>query len=181
MSPIIGIMASQNYPRVTNSYESIATVSVGAGGSSSISFTSIPSTFKHLQIRGLTLSSSPNNNIIVRFNSDSGANYSYHALNGTGSVAESYGAANSTFTSAGYSGGTSNGSVFVYDILDYTNTNKYTTIRSLGGIDQNGSGYINLHSGNWRNTAAISTITITHGASVNFNQYSQFALYGIKG
>lgn len=165
----------------TNSYESIATVTVGAGGSSSISFSSIPSTFKHLQIRGFTLSSSPNNNIIVRLNSDSGSNYSYHALNGTGSIAESYGGTSTTFMSAGYTGASSNGSVFVTDVLEYGNTNIYKTIRSLGGIDQNGSGYINLHSGNWRNTAAVSTITITHGAAVNFNQYSSFALYGIKG
>ena len=68
----------------TNSYESIATVTVGAGGSSSISFSSIPSTYKHLQIRSINLSSSTDNNILMRFNSDSGANYSRHYVYGDG-------------------------------------------------------------------------------------------------
>jgi hypothetical protein len=181
LNSLIGIIASSGAGGVANSYESIATTTVGSGGSATITFSSIPSTYQHLQIRGLTLSSSANNNIIVRLNSDTGTNYSYHVLNGTGTIAESYGGTSSTIMSAGYTGASSNASVFVTDILDYGNTNKYTTIKSLGGIDQNGSGYVNLHSGAWRNTAAVTTITITHGAAVNFAEYSSFALYGIKG
>ena len=55
MAPILGIWASQNYSRysITGSYESIATVTVGSGGSSYIEFTSIPGTYTHLQIRGI--------------------------------------------------------------------------------------------------------------------------------
>ena len=168
-------------PPVTNSYESIATVTVGAGGTSTISFSSIPSTYKHLQIRLMETSSSANNDIVCRFNSDSGTNYSLHALLGSGVSASAYATANNTYVSLGYTGTSSNSGVAVCDILDYADTNKYKTVRALGGLDQNGSGYILLQSGNWRNTSAISTITITHGAAVNFNQYSSFALYGIKG
>ena len=79
--------------------------------------------------------------------------------------------------------GTNNGFAgFVSDVLDYANTNKYKTTRSLNGNDQNGSGYLWFASVLWMNTNAISTVTITTaGGSNTFNQYSQFALYGIKG
>ena len=168
-------------PPVTNSYESIATVTVGSGGSSSISFSSIPSTFKHLQVRGVLFSSSANNDILMRFNSDSGSNYSTHTLYGSGSAAGAFATAPSSYISLGFTGSASNGAAFVTDVLEYGNTNTYKTARALNGLDQNGSGYVTFNSGSWRNSAAVNTITITHGNSVNFNQYSSFALYGIKG
>jgi hypothetical protein len=68
----------------------------------------------------------------------------------------------------------------VIDILDYANVNKYTTIRVLGGADLNGSGAINLVSGLWMNTAAVTSFLIS-ADSGNLAQYSSFALYGIKG
>jgi hypothetical protein len=76
-------------------------------------------------------------------------------------------------------------SASIIDILDYANTNKYKTYRALTGIDKNGSGSIQLTSGVWRNTTAITSITITPQSNTSptnqFQQYSQFALYGIKG
>jgi hypothetical protein len=68
----------------------------------------------------------------------------------------------------------------IIDILDYTNTNKYKTVRSLGGYDNNGSGYTALFSGLWLNTAAITSIQV--GALyVSDNIYSRISVYGIKG
>jgi hypothetical protein len=176
---IPGILASKFVPQ--GDFESIATVTVGSGGSATISFTAIPSTYTHLQIRGMTLSATAVNYVRIRFNSDTGTNYTRHLLEGTGSAASAEAATGLTFTPAGYTGASANPSVFVTDILDYKNTNKYTTIRSLSGIDQNGSGFVNFGSGLWLNTAAITSIDITHNSSINFNQYSSFALYGIKG
>ena len=70
----------------------------------------------------------------------------------------------------------------VFDVLDYADTNKYKTGRSLFGSDGNGSGWIMLSSGNWRNTAAITTIQLRPSAGGNtFVTNSSFALYGIKG
>ena len=69
----------------------------------------------------------------------------------------------------------------VIDILDYANTNKYKTVRTLSGDDKNGSGYVVFGSGLWQNTNAVSTITLTNHGATNFQQYSSFALYGIKG
>ena len=78
-------------PAAHTSYESIATVTVGSGGSSSIDFTSIPSTYTHLQLRmtaRCTAQSGGNpTNVYLRFNSDSGSNYAWHQLAGNGSAA----------------------------------------------------------------------------------------------
>jgi len=167
----------------TTSYESIATVTVGSGGSSSISFTSIPSTYKHLQIRGLGRDSTSNNAyLLIRFNSDSGANYARHWLTGSGASATANGFADTTEIGAPYSLPSTASNTFgasIIDILDYTNTNKYKTVKSFAGWDANGSGYITLSSGFWRNTNAITSITLTNEST--FAQYSQFALYGIRG
>jgi len=187
MPLILGIVASGNYPRVTSSYESIATVTVGAGGSSTVTFSSIPSTFKHLQIRGLArvTGSVVQNGTKVQFNSDTGANYTYHTLYGTGSSAIAYGEANTNQSFMDkFAGASASSNVFgaiVCDVLDYLDTNKYKTSRSLGGVDNNGSGVIHLTSGVWRNTNAITSITLSPFDGFSYVQYSHFALYGIKG
>jgi hypothetical protein len=161
----------------TNSYESIATVTVGSGGAANIEFTSIPSTYTHLQIRGIGLITSAGG-FTVQFNSDTGSNYSWHQLYGEGSIAQSNSGATQTFMYMAYGGGSATApNALVTDILDYANTNKYKTLRSLSGNDLNGSGGIQFWSGNWRSTSAITSIKVT----ASFNQYSQLALYGIKG
>ena len=53
-------------------------------------------------------------------------------------------------------------------------------MRSLGGYDANGSGNVGLFSGVWMNTAAITSISLLSDSG-NQEQYTQFALYGIKG
>jgi len=68
----------------------------------------------------------------------------------------------------------------VTDILDYTNTNKVTTFRTLGGADLNGSGRITFTGGFWNNTAAWNTLKVLPNSG-NFEAGSKFALYGIKG
>jgi len=173
-------------------YESIQTVTVGAGGSSAITFSSIPSTYTHLQIRGIgknTNTSGAGTNLNMIFNSDSGANYSYHSIYGDGSSATW---ANGTSTTSMWIGHTTTSatsspnatSIFagnVTDIWDYANTNKYKTTRNLGGYDNNGNGLITLGSGLWQNTNAITSIKLIDRSGNNLIQYSQFALYGIKG
>jgi len=168
-----------------SSYESIATTTVGAGGSSTITFSSIPSTYTHLQVRILARSTYPalNTSVIMRANSDTASNYSYHSLSGDGATASSYGVATDVFgLIQSYPGSSAAANIFgvgVVDILDYANTNKYKTIRTLGGQDRNGSGSVNFMSQSWRSTSAINTLTFT--TDNNYAQYSSFALYGIKG
>lgn len=175
---------------VPSSYESIATVTVGSGGSATVEFTSIPSTYTHLQIRALIRSTYTSTvtttNGTLQFNSDTGSNYAWHQLRGQGSAA-STGASSSTNLGLSFAdiGGTSVTNFFsagVMDILDYTNTNKYKTVRVLTGADGNTTNddWIYLGSTLWQNTSAITSIKLYPGIN-NFAQYTRFALYGIKG
>lgn len=177
MSPILGIIASQNYPRSTTSYDSIATVTVGSGGSTQIDFTSIPGNYKHLQLR-LTAKGSTNLYSPIRFNGDSPTtNYKIHELYGNGSTVTSTADSNAYLNNIL---GT-NFNAVVIDILDYTSANKNKTVRMLNGIDNNGTGSIIFASILWMNsTDAISSIRFTVNTG-NFAQYSSFALYGVKG
>lgn len=169
-------------------FESIATVIVPSGGSSSVTFSNIPSTYTHLQIRGICRSTRSDfaDGINLLFNSDSGTNYSWHYLRGDGTspgsgsgvsqsgILISYDLAAASATSGIFGG-------FIIDILDYTNTNKYTTTRHLAGNDRNGSGAVGLASGSWLNTSAVTTISLSpYWGSFNWVQYSHFALYGIR-
>lgn len=184
--PILGIVASSRLVAVPNSYESIATVTVGAGGSASITFSSIPSTYQHLQVRFMARSSSATASDIVvfRFNG-TGSTASIHTLTGDGSSA--YATATSSYSYGGagsISANSATASVFgagVFDLLDYADTNKYKTTRTLTGYDNNGSGLIRLSSSLIQTTSAVSSITFTTDNAANFAEYSSFALYGIKG
>lgn len=185
MSPILGIIASAQQPaQFATSFDSIATVTVGSGGVSEVNFTSISGTYTHLQLRCLYQVNANDADFSLRFNTDSGSNYTKHQLYGTGSTAGASGSTSQTSIAGGVNQSTTTSyfSSAIIDILDYTNTNKYTTVRTLTGSDANGSGSVYLRSGLWLNTAAITSIKIipTSGATT-INQHSTFALYGVKG
>lgn len=186
--PILGIYASSAQPALNaTSFDSIATITVGAGGAANITFSSIPSTYKHLQIRGISRTDRVSNtdNIHIFLNSDTGSNYAWHQLVGDGSTAAAGGGSstNVNYAAATTLGSTGLANAFgasVIDILDYTNTSKYTTVRSLLGKDSNGGGEVGLRSALWQNTNAVTTVTLIAQTSANISQYSSFALYGIK-
>jgi hypothetical protein len=182
MSLILGILDSGGAAAgAGGSYESIATVTVGSGGSATVSFTSIPATYTHLQIRGIARTAT-NVSLGLQFNSDTGSNYSRHFLNSNGSSVAAGGAANTTNSYAGTTAtATSAFGANIIDVLDYANTNKYKTTRTLSGGDNNGSGFVQFMSGSWRNTNAVTSIDIFQVDGDTITQYSQFALYGIKG
>lgn len=170
------------------SYESIATVDVGAGGANTISFTSIPSTYTHLQIRGIARSATASSGIVpiyIQLNS-TGSNHVSHWIYGDGASATATNQSAANLIYAGYAGQNSTtASSFgttVIDILDYANTNKYKTVRSLAGTDLNGSGRTGLFSGAWfGSTNAITQINLyINAGGDNFAQYSSFALYGVQ-
>jgi hypothetical protein len=188
MPIILGIVASAITGNLsTTAYESIQTVTLSSS-QANIEFTSIPATFTHLQIRAIARGTRADtlDGVVAQYNSDTGSNYSKHSLQGSGSTVYADGSASiasmtmNDFLSAA-NAGANIFSTFVIDILDYANTSKYKTQRAFGGADLNGSGYVNLHSGNWRNTNAITSIKLLPLYGSNFAQYSSFALYGIKG
>ena len=152
----------------------------GTGSSGTITFTSIPQTYKYLQIRSLA-NDNNGNQLSMQFNSDTGSNYSYHRLQGAGVSAAATGAASQTeIPFIGYAAGTTSiYGVGIIDIHDYASTSKYKTSRSFIGYDTNGSGLVLLGSGLWMSTSAISSISITSSGG-SFTTASTFALYGIK-
>jgi hypothetical protein len=186
---IAGTLSTGAPPVAPSSYESIATVTVGSGGASSIDFNSIPSSYTHLQVRyiGRESRAVALDALRINFNGSTASEYRQHLIYGDGSTA---GAANNgsltaTIEIGDLTGASAGANIFaagVFDILDYANTNKNKTIRSLTGQDLNGSGLLVFWSGLWVNTTAINSITLrTAQAGNNFVQYSSFALYGIKG
>tara|TARA_R110000868_G_scaffold8978_3_gene45483 strand:- start:2599 stop:3147 length:549 start_codon:yes stop_codon:yes gene_type:complete len=165
----------------TSSYESIATAT-GTGASGTITFSSIPATYKHLQIR-TNAGDGAGNLIYIRLNSDSGSNYAYHWIRGNGTAAAASGSATQTEMSfAGYALGVSSAmGVSITDIADYASTSKNKTIRTIFGYETNAAGQIYLSSGLWQSTSAITSISLIDNGAANFSTASTFALYGIKG
>jgi hypothetical protein len=190
VSPILGIYASQISGHLfapSGAYDSIATTTL-ATATPSVTFSSIPSTYTHLQVRYIARTNRADVQDLIRFrfNSDSGTNYAYHWLRGDGGTADAGSAASTaspwTAIIAGGNASANQFGVGVSDVLDYANTNKYKTTRTLSGVDTNSAdGRIMFLSNLWMNTAAISSIEIAPNYGTSFNQYSSFALYGIKG
>jgi hypothetical protein len=167
-------------------FYSIATVN-GTGSSGTITFSSIPSTYSHLQIRFNARSTYAGtlNQLEMTVNGDTGSNYvPYHLLYGDGSTVGSVGSTTNTrIVFNDIPAATSLANTFmpgIIDILDYGSTNKYKTVKILYGRDFNGSGQMMFGSGLWMSTSAISSLSIYVTAGGNFNSYSQFALYGVK-
>ena len=180
LNSIVGLLDA-GVTTAPNSYESIATYTVSGSSTTSVSFDlASVSGYKHLQIRGI-LKASGGTWLGLQYNSDSTyTNYRSHQLEGDGSSA--YAAQFQSSGQTGVLGFCGSGQIMplVIDVLDFTNTSKNTTTRTLQGYDANGSGLMRLASSVWLNTNAVTYITLqaNYGA---FDVYSQFALYGIKG
>ena len=185
LNVISGIFSEGAPPVSPTSYESISTVTVGSGGSSTVTFSSIPSTYKHLQIRYIARDTYPAtyDYTTVKFNGST-SGYSWHFVQGNGSGVNASAGSSAAFMKAGvvsYANDTANCfAAGVLDVLDYADTNKYKTMRLLNGVDLNGSGAVNLSSGSYQSTSAVTSITFA-SAGTAYAQNSVFALYGIKG
>jgi hypothetical protein len=154
-------------------YEAIATTTL-ASPALTTTFSSIPSTYTDL-IMVANLSASSVTYSGIRFNGDTGSNYSLTDLYGTGSGVVSSRQANITGGGSGDTSGT--GTVLIYQIMNYSNTTTFQTV-----LSRNGSSSTNVVLGAtlWRNTAAINSVTIYTGSGNNWNTGSTFTLYGIK-
>lgn len=170
-------------------FESIATTTLTTN-TLSVTLSSIPSTYQHLQVRILARCTrgAANGNLNIQLNSDTGANYAQHELSGDGATALAAGSTGATAPNISRSPGTSaTADIFsgtIIDIHDYANTSKYTTLRSFYGYDNNSAtviGSVGMRSILWLNTAAVDSLTFTSASSSSFVAGSTFALYGIKG
>ena len=174
-----GLYGTGAPPAPLSSYESIATVSLGSA-QSTITFTSIPSTYKHLQLRYIAKTTS-DDVLTFRANGDTGSNYTIHRLLGNGSSASATATVSYNYGGIGVLGGTADCFAGgVCDILDYASTTKNKTFRILNGRENNTSGVVELRSTLWASTSAITQLDFYTDNATNFSQYSSFALYGIK-
>jgi hypothetical protein len=172
------------------SYDSIATFAVTSGSTTAITFTSIPQTYKHLEIVHMARTTTGTSllDLYMRYNGDSGTNYSWHKwyTDGSSSPDGATGAGTQTFAFAGNAressaaaGKAASGFTL---IADYSSTVKYKTNSTLGGIGQNDPlDYVQNGTGMWRSTSAVTSITITTNSGTAFDVGTRFALYGIKG
>ena len=156
----------------------------------SVTFSSLgtySSTYKHLQIRFVARSDRNQNadSSFMRFNGDTGSNYSWHSLRvaDTSAVASEAATAQSYMRSGRLASDTTTASVFaasIIDILDPYSTSKNTTIRYFDGFMAATSNWIELGSGAWYNTSALTSITLDQVFGTNFVSGSRFSLYGLK-
>jgi hypothetical protein len=169
-------------------YELIASEILGSD-TASVIFSNLgdySSTYKHLQVRAVARSNGAfaDDTLRLRFNADTGSNYSFHQLFGNGSSVVSGRFINQTGAyPAQIAAAASASNIFsgaVIDILDPYSTSKNTTIRGLSGITGNAN-LILLRSGAWLNTASITSITLAGIDGGNLLAGSRFSLYGIKG
>jgi hypothetical protein len=163
-----------------DAYVPIATAS---GAATTYTFSAIPGTFDDLIIRGFvaTTISAYSYYSGVQFNGDTGSNYDQWVMGTDDGTFAGYGTTDNQTSIPGIelvgpSTSTSNGNGFEMVIYGYSNTSYYTNARSSGGYGNGSYGKVRNYGGQWRNTAAVTSITFVGPA--NFNANSKIALYG---
>lgn len=186
--PVLGIVASSISGHLfepQNGFDALASTTL-TSGTTTISFAGIPSGYKHLQIRyTANIPAVAGANFV--FNSDTSSSYRNHYMVGAGSGSgNTYydGGANTQIYGSvygqGYDGGTYTFTAGIVDVLDYTSTSKYKSVRSLIGVDRNGSGAIQYISGVWLNTSPINQITLISEGGNNMAVGTKVSLYGVR-
>lgn len=166
----------------TPTFELISAVTVGSGGASTISFSSIPATYTDLclKLSARTARADASDVVAINFNgSSSGITMKY--LQGTGSSASSSSSSTYIWTRVSAANNTSNtfGNAEIY-IPNYAG-GSYKSV-STDGVSENNAteAYTNLVAGLWSSTAAITSIALTSANGESFVQYSTAYLYGIS-
>jgi hypothetical protein len=144
-------------------------VTLGSSAAS-VTFSSIPATYRDLiLVCEYTNASNP----LLRFNSDTGSNYSYVRMYGNGSSASSDNGSDTGFAIA--TGSATSGQTSIIQIMDYSATDKHKTVLIRNGL---ASTFVNASANRWANTAAITTVSFqvgTYGAGSTFNLYGVIA------
>jgi hypothetical protein len=158
-------------------YEPIATTTLGSA-TSSVTFSGISGTYTDIKVVINAAVTSSADNVCFRYNGDTGSNYSRTGLAGTGTSALSARSLNATFNEIDYYGYLETVPSFIAaDIMNYSNSTTYKTVLGRSSNAGNGTG---ATAGLWRNTNAITSITIFTKGGINFAIGSVFTLYGIK-
>lgn len=166
-----------------NTFSLIKTVTVGSGGSSSIDFASIPSTFTDLLLK-ISIRSAATTWDASRLSiNGSASNFVLRYVQAYGGSNIQAGAGSSTFI--GYvNAADSTSNVFTnIEVLltNYAGNTNYKTFMSNGAAETNSSslGYITYTGNLWSVSTAISSLSIYNSSGSNLVQYSSASLYGI--
>jgi hypothetical protein len=156
---------------MTATYEKIATTTA-SGGSTSVTLSSIPATYTDL-VLVMAGSNSANSDLRMRFNGDTGSNYSATVLFGDGSAANSFRESNQTSFYGAFGSTQSNN---IINIQNYANTTTNKTALTRSNMP---GAYVFSIVQLWRSTAAINSVTL-FVTSGSYNSDVVFTLYGIK-
>jgi hypothetical protein len=168
---------------VSNTYQAIATTTLGSAAAS-YTFSSIPQTYTDLILIYQTRISTQNSylDVCAQANGDTGTNYSYTSLTGSGTAAQSHRASNTGSFIFDDNGAPWNAQWAIgrVNFMNYSNTTTYKTAISRtdqgGGTSGGTDAVVNL----WRNTAAISSLKIyLNGGSLLLDAGTTLTLYGI--
>ena len=192
LNSLVGIIASSGGAAAGGSYESIASAT-GTGSSGTITFSSIPSTYVALQVRGITRNTSADTSaggLRVRLNGSSATDYTYHRLSGDGTSVAAIGSAtggtSGMFIESSVAGGGQTASTVgavIFDLHNYASSTQYKTARTFCGVNTNAgstSDSLALVSNLWIQTTAVTSLSFI-STSGNWTTDTVFALYGIKG
>jgi hypothetical protein len=171
---------------MANTFELIASSTVGSGGTSGITFSSIPQTYTDLLLKVSFRTNRPNENDYLRiiFNSSSSYYGDYNIYKSDATISSEFGNSTTYGFSYGLNGNTSTSNTFgnteIY-IPSYTaSTNKPY---SAEGVTENNASFnqMALTALRWNSTAAITDIYLaSHDAAKTLLQYSTAYLYGVK-
>jgi hypothetical protein len=158
-----------------STYEPIATTTIGTAVNS-YTFSSIPGTYTDLVII-CNGNASATVDTGLRFNGDTGSNYSYTRMYSNGSATASDGANNMDYAAGAswYAASTNNTSII--NVMNYANTTAFKTVASRSNAT---STLVGFTSNLWRSTAAITSVTITTVGASTYSVGTTFTLYGIK-
>lgn len=159
----------------TNTYVALAKTT-GDGSTATITFNSIPSTYTDLVIVANLTNSNGSDSLSLRFNGDTGSNYSYTVLGNNGNTPESYRSSNNTYMQVGMELDTAP-CVNIIHIMNYANTTTNKTVIARGNQADVRTRAI---AGLWRSTSAITSITLRNPSGAGaYSTSSTFSLYGI--
>jgi hypothetical protein len=164
-------------------FTKIASNTVGSGGVATVTFSSIPATYTDLVLYATIRCTTGEDSAYLRFNNDSGSNYSWKRLLANGASVSTLGATgqaqipNLFMVNSGWTGNTF-ASNMVY-IPNYASSNAKSVSIDAAAEANVANPRMNIAAGLWSGTAAISQVNLISGAG-NFAQYSTFTLYGIS-
>jgi hypothetical protein len=193
----LGGMRTFGPPPVLSNYFSLETQTL-TSAQTSITFSSISPDYTHLQLRIIGRTTRTDyviEDANLRINGDTNSNYTWQRMfsdPATSSTAVSFATSTSeTFINSvailgTNAAGANKFGAAIVDFIDYKNTNKFKTVKAITGVQLHGDAllgvtdFAELSGGVWRNTNAITSLTLITPTGTQFTANSQFALYGIK-